>query len=116
MPILELLRRKFNAVDSTAVDGSSAVAVGRGGGPRSLSLAKHMLPEKLAKEDQWQRWRVSLEQYAEETQAGMKQKLEEVRRLKHEVKESDVGKDWWQCRRTCIAHCKSAQVISCNEP
>ena len=51
-----------------------------------------MIPEKIAIEDRWRRWRDDAEYVCDTKVPGMKQMMEKVRKLKHEVLFEDVGK------------------------
>ena len=63
----------------------------KGGGPRqSLILPKALLPEKLARIEQWRAWRLSVEDYVEEIRPGMQQTLTDVCKLKEPVVKQDV--------------------------
>ena len=60
----------------------------------SKSILQNMMPDKMIREDQWRRWHVSVMDYAEEVQTGLKDTLDKVRKLKAEATEHEVGTMW----------------------
>ena len=61
-----------------------------------MIASKNLIPDKIAKEDQWRRWCATVEDYAEEVQDGMKQKLDAVCKAEHPIAGAVVGEDWWK--------------------
>ena len=59
-----------------------------------------MLPDKLGKSEGWRRWKMDVEDYAEEIAQGMKQALDKVRKMKEPVQASHVDPDMWDMRST----------------
>ena len=48
-------------------------------GPKSLVPAKAMIPSKLAKLEEWKRWKVDLDDYAEASMTSLKDALRLVK-------------------------------------
>ena len=62
--------------------------------PKSLLPAKAMVPAKLAKLEEWKRWKVDLEDYAEDSLLHLKDALHVVK-----AEEGDYGEAWFESRR-----------------
>ena len=54
--------------------------MGKDGKRKSLIQAKDLVPDKLAKQEEWKTWRSDVEDYCEEQQEEMKAMLEKVRK------------------------------------
>jgi len=66
---------------------------------RTLLNLKNAQPDKLSKNDEWRQWKSDVEDYCEETFAGMKDILDRVRRADSAVDELWFNSDedqWWQ--------------------
>ena len=59
-----------------------------------------MVPEKLVREEQWCTWRREAEDYCEEVNSGMRNKMEEVRKSSEPITEGKIGPEWWTMRES----------------
>ena len=71
--------------------------------PKSLVPAKAMVPSKLAKLEEWKRWRVGLEDYAEASLFGLKGALRTVKAENRYLfsKMASMKEEVWRMLKTC---------------
>lgn len=67
---------------------------------KSLVQAKHMLPSKLTKADEWRRWRIDIEDFAEAPSKGLK----EVLKLVAKTNDGDYSADWFDQNLPDLKH------------
>ena len=62
------------------LEDDSGTVPREGNNPKHLVQAKHMLPSKLSKAEDWRRWRTDVEDFAEASVPGLKAALRTVAR------------------------------------
>ena len=94
--LYELANRTSSAlagrVDTLEAKGA-AEQYGNPYNQKSLVPAKAMVPTKLAKVDEWKRWKVDLEEYAEASMIHLKEALRLVK-----AEDGDYGEPWFADR------------------